>query len=87
MGEGKGGLEEECRRFKETILEVREEVCGTRKIREGKRRKGSKWWSQEIRRVVGRKKERFLIWRRTRSEQDFDEYRRTKGWLKGWYER
>ena len=35
------GVEEEWRRFKETILEVGEEMCGTRKIREGKRRKGS----------------------------------------------
>ena len=32
---------EEWRRFKETILEVGEEVYATRKIREGKRRKGS----------------------------------------------
>ena len=38
-------------------------MCGTRKIWEGKRRKGSKWWSDEIKRVVGRKKECFLIWR------------------------
>ena len=46
MGEGKGGgrregVEDERRRFKEAIMEVRVEVCGTRKIREGKRRKGS----------------------------------------------
>ena len=45
MGEGKGGgvvgrLKEEWRWFKGTILEVREEVCGTKKIRKGKRRKG-----------------------------------------------
>ena len=59
-------------------METGEEVCGTRKIREGKRRKGSEWWSEEIRRVVGRKKECFLIWRRTRSEEDLDEYRKMK---------
>ena len=29
-------------------------VWETRKIREGKRRKGSEWYSEEIRRVVGR---------------------------------
>ena len=40
-GEVVGDVEEEWRSFKETILEVREEVCGTRKIREGKKRKGS----------------------------------------------
>ena len=84
MGEGKGrgsrggGVEEEWRRFKETILEVGEEVCGRRKIREGKRRKGSERWNEEIRRVVGRKKECFLIWKRTRSEEDLHEYKRMK---------
>ena len=59
-------------------MEMGEEVCGTTKIGEGKRRKGSEWWSEEIRRIVGRKKECFLIWRRTRSEEDLDEYKRMK---------
>ena len=34
-------MEEEWRSFKETILKVGEEVCETRKISEGKRRKRS----------------------------------------------
>ena len=60
MGKGKGevvggGVEEEWRRFKETILEVGEEVHGRRKIREGKRRKGSERWNEEIvRRLTSR---------------------------------
>ena len=48
-------------KVKETILKVGEEVFGARKIREGKRLKGSEWWSEEIRRVVGRKEKCFLI--------------------------
>ena len=81
-------MEEECRSFKETILGVGEEVCETRKIREGKgRRKGSEWWSEKIRRVVGRKKECFLIWRRTRNKEDLDEYGRMKRVVKRWYKR
>ena len=48
----------------------------TTKIREEKRRKGSECWSEEIRRLVGRKKECFLIWRRTRSEGDLDDIRK-----------
>ena len=71
-------MEEEWRWFKEIIMEVGEEVCGTRKIKEGKRRKRVGRWNEEIRRVVGRKKECFLIWRRTRSEEDLDEYKRMK---------
>ena len=72
-GEVVEGVEEEWRRFKETILEVGEEVCGTRKIREG-----SEWWSEEIRKVVKRKKDCFLIGRMTRSEEDLDEYKGMK---------
>ena len=47
-------METEWRRFKKTILEVEEDVCVGRSIREGRKRKGSKWWSEEIRRVVER---------------------------------
>ena len=36
-------MKEECRRFKETIFEVGEEMSETRRIREGRRRKGSEW--------------------------------------------
>ena len=63
-------------------MEEEEEVCDTRKIREGKRRKGSERWSEKIRRVVGRKKECFLISRKTRSEGDLDEYRKMKRMVK-----
>ena len=80
-------MEEEWRSFKETILKVGEEVCETMIIREGKKRKGSEWWSEIISRVVGRKKECFLIWRRKRSEEDLDEYGRMKRVVKRWYKR
>ena len=86
MGEGKRGgsqgVEEEWRMLKEAILEVGEEVCGTRKIREGKRRKGSEWWSEEIRKVVGKKKECFLRGSRTRSEENLDKYKKMKRMLR-----
>ena len=39
-------------RFRGVILEVEKEVCRTRRIREGMRRKGSEWGSEDIRRVV-----------------------------------
>ena len=62
-------------------------MCGIRGIRKGMRRKESEWWSEEIRRVVKRKKKSFLIWRRMRNKEDLDKYVRMKRWLKGWYER
>ena len=68
-------MEEEWSTFRETILEVREEVCRTSKITEGMRRKGSEWWSEEIRRVVERKKECLLVCRRKSSDEDLEGYR------------
>ena len=77
LGDVLEGVEEEWRRFKETILEVGEEGFGTKRIKQGMRRKGSAWRSEEIRRIV-RKKECFSIWRRSRSEEDLEEYRKMK---------
>ena len=41
-------------------------------------RKWSKLWSEDIRRVFERKKESFLVWKRTRSKEDLKEYMRMK---------
>ena len=62
-------------------------MCGTRRSSKGRRRKGSEWWSEEIRRVVGRKKECFLIGRRAKSEEDLEEYVRMKKVVKGMVQR
>ena len=51
---------------------------GQRELGKGGGEKGSEWGNKEIRRVVGRKKVCFLIWRRTRREEDLNEYRRMK---------
>ena len=42
------------------------------------RRKASRWWSEEIRRVLERKKACFVVWKRTRREEDLEEHRRVK---------
>ena len=57
-------MEEEWSRFREAVLEVRERVCGTRRIREGMRKKGCEWWSEEIRKAVERKKNVYWYGRR-----------------------
>ena len=59
-------------------------MCETRKIREEERRKRSEGWSEDIRRVVERREDCFLIWRRTGNEHDLEEYGRIKGAVKGW---
>ena len=47
----------------------------------------SELWRQEIRRVVDKKKECFLIWSSPWREEDLEKYRRKKRGLKGWYEK
>ena len=42
------GVKEEWSRYKEEILEGTEELCGSRRIREGKKRKGSELCNGEI---------------------------------------
>ena len=71
-------MEEEWSRFKVAVLDVGEEVCRERRVIEGIRRKGSKWWREEIWKVVERKKECLLGWRTERKEKDLEEYRRMK---------
>ena len=68
-------MEEEWGMFREKVFEVGKDQCGIKKIREGMGIKGSEWRKEETRRVVERKKKFFLIWRRTRSEEDLYEYR------------
>ena len=52
------GVERGIEKVSEDNLGLGEEVCGKKN---GKRRKWSEWWSEEIGRIVGRKKECFLI--------------------------
>ena len=62
-GGGERGVKE-WSRFKEEILDDAEDVCGSKRIREGKRGV-SEWGNEEIKMVVERKEECFLVWRRT----------------------
>ena len=50
-------------------------MCGAKRIKYGLR---IKRWSEEIRRVVERKKQFFLVLRKTRSKEDLEEHRRMK---------
>ena len=54
-------MEGEWSRFGEAILEVTEELCGTKKIIDGMRRKESEWWSKKIKKLFKSKKGRFFV--------------------------
>ena len=43
-------MEKEWEKFKDTVMECINDVCGMRRVG-GQRRKGSEWWNEE---VVGR---------------------------------
>ena len=82
MGEVFKGVEKEWRMFREAILEVGEEVWRARRIKEGIRRKGGEWRSEETRKIVERKNECFLVWRRMKRKEALKEYKRMKGMVK-----
>src|SRR5678816_4136671 len=52
-------------------------VCGVKRVGVS-RRKGSEWWSEEVKEVVKRKKEAYVKWLGSRREESWEEYRRVR---------
>jgi len=63
--------------FKRSILVAAEAVCGTRKIGRGK--KGTAWWSEELRNASNEKSSAWLRWQNARTRQaknrEWDNYK------------
>ena len=47
-------VEKEWEKFRDIVLECTNDVCGMRRVG-GQRRKGSKWWNEEVGRAVAEK--------------------------------
>ena len=73
----KGGVEEEWELFKERILRCARDVCGMKKVG-GERRRGSEWWSDEMKRLVDEKRRAFEGWLRNDCDQTRERYKETK---------
>lgn len=65
-------LEERWKTFRETVLTTAENICGKRKF--SKYRKRTKWWNEEIRRMVKEKKVAWHKYNRTGTQADRQEY-------------
>lgn len=78
----KGGIEEEWKTFKETILMTATEICGVKKIGQKSKRKGSEWWSEELNVIIKRKKEVFAKYLATNSQATWEEYKRLRNEVK-----
>src|SRR5678815_2308701 len=70
-------VEEEWKRFKETICEEARRICGVKKVG-ASRRKGSEWWSEEVKELVKKKKEVYVKWLGNRRRESWEEYRRVR---------
>ena len=61
-------------KFSDIVMECTNDVCGMRRV-SGQRRKGSKWWNEEVSRAVAKKKRAFEEWLQRRDRLTYDRYR------------
>ena len=54
-------MEKEWEKFKDTVMECTNDVCGMRRVG-GQRRKGSEWWNEEVGRAVAENRRAFEEW-------------------------
>ena len=74
----KGGeersVEQEWVFFRDSVLKIAKEVCGSRRVG-GNRRRGSEWWNEEVRMVVEEKKRAFEEWLQRKNVVAYERYR------------
>ncbi|KAI8504891.1 hypothetical protein Bbelb_170000 [Branchiostoma belcheri] len=63
--------------FKQTLTEVLENTCGTKKVGKGKT-KQTAWWSEDVKEAVQEKKRAFKEWMKSRKDEDYIKYRRAR---------
>ena len=71
------GFEEEWKDLKSSMLEGGVEVCGERKFGCGMR-KGSEWWNDRVKEVVGEKKKAYEEWLQGQDRRLWEVYREKK---------
>ena len=69
-----GSVEGEWTAFRDGVLRSASDVCGRRRVG-GYMRKGSEWWNDEVRKVVGEKRKAFEEWLRCKTAVAYDRYR------------
>ena len=69
------GVEEEWESFKEAVIKCAEEVCGKRRVRVQGIKKGSEWWNDGVKRVLGEKRKIYERWLQSRREEEWELYK------------
>ena len=69
-------VEDEWRRMRECILEGAREACGTRVLGNGRVKRGSEWWNEEVAAMVREKRVLFNKYLQNKSVDNWERYRR-----------
>lgn len=80
-GQPCGSVEGEWVRFRDGVNQCAREVCGVRYVG-GQRRKGSEWWSEEVREAVRGKRVAYEKWLQARDAESYDGYREVRRQVK-----
>ena len=75
-GHREESMEEVWTKFKEGVLSAAVEVCGVRQQKG--QRKRTRWWNDEVKKAVKKKKTAYLKWLQRNTQEAKDEYHRAK---------
>ena len=64
-------MEKEWEKFRDTVMECTNDVCGMRLVG-GQRRKGSEWWNEEVGRTVAENRQSFEEWLQRKDRVTYD---------------
>ena len=67
-------MEKEWERFRDTVMECTNDVCGMRRVG-GQSRKGNEWWNEEVGIAVAEKRRAFEECLQRRDRVTYDRYR------------
>ena len=81
-----GGTEPEWKMFKEAVFNCAKEVCGMRKVG-GKRKKGSEYWGEELKKASRDKRRAFEGWVINNNDRTRERYNEKKREMKRLYRR
>lgn len=63
-------INERWKKFKEAIFQTAEKVCGYKRYKIGHLQKRTKWWNDQVKEKIKRKKEAWYSFKRTNTEED-----------------
>ena len=77
-----GDVEEEWMAFKNAVIRCARSACGMKRLSNRGIRKGSEWWSEEVERVVKKKRELYMIWLQNKCRETYERYKSVRNEVK-----